>query len=54
MVHGYLNDSAEPVYFQVMLGKARPEVMGYADDKLYERRAAHLEASAAGTSSPGS
>ncbi len=54
VIHGYLNDSAEPVYFQVMLGKARPEAMGYADDELYERRAAHLHASAAGTSSPGS
>jgi hypothetical protein len=25
-----------------MLGRARPEAMGYADSKLYERRDAHL------------
>ena len=42
VVHGYINDSAEPVYFQVMLGKSRPETMGYADDELYQRRDAHL------------
>ena len=44
VIHGYQNDSAEPVYFQVMLGKAKPETMGYADDALYERRDAHLTA----------
>jgi hypothetical protein len=27
---------------QVMLGRARPEAMGYADDDLYRRRDAHL------------
>ena len=27
---------------QVMLGRGRPEAMGYADDDLYRRRAAHL------------
>jgi mannose-6-phosphate isomerase-like protein (cupin superfamily) len=42
VVHGYENKSLEPVYFQVMLGRARPETMGYADDKLYQRRDAHL------------
>jgi hypothetical protein len=31
------------VYFQVMLGTSRPETMGYADEKLYERRNAHLK-----------
>jgi hypothetical protein len=30
------------VYFQVMLGRGRPETMGYADDELYKRRDAHL------------
>jgi hypothetical protein len=25
-----------------MLGKPRPDTMGYADDKLYSRRDAHL------------
>jgi len=27
---------------QVMLGRGRPEAMGYADDDLYRRRDAHL------------
>jgi quercetin dioxygenase-like cupin family protein len=43
VIHGYQNDSLEPVYFQVMLGRGRPEPMGYADDELFRRRAAHLE-----------
>src|SRR3546814_7434449 len=30
VIHGYENRSLEPVYFQVMLGRARPELMGYA------------------------
>jgi mannose-6-phosphate isomerase-like protein (cupin superfamily) len=47
VIHGYVNDSLEPVYFQVMLGKSRPETMGYADDELYQRRDAHLAESVA-------
>ncbi len=43
VIHGYINESLEPVYFQVMLGRARPEAMGYADDKLYDRREDHLK-----------
>jgi len=43
VIHGYHNDSLEPVYFQVMLGCARPETMGYADADLYERRGDHLK-----------
>jgi oxalate decarboxylase/phosphoglucose isomerase-like protein (cupin superfamily) len=42
VIHGYVNDSLEPVYFQVMLGTSRPETMGYSDDELYKRRDAHL------------
>jgi len=42
VVHGYENASLEPVYFQVMLGKGRPDTMGYADQALFERRDAHL------------
>jgi mannose-6-phosphate isomerase-like protein (cupin superfamily) len=42
VIHGYENRSLEAVYFQVMLGRARPEAMGYADDRLFERREAHL------------
>ena len=44
VIHGYINDSLEPVYFQVMLGRGRPEAMGYADDELFARRDAHLKA----------
>ena len=44
VIHGYQNESLEPVYFQVMLGRARPEAMGYADDELFRRRDAHLTA----------
>ena len=43
VIHGYINESLEPVYFQVMLGRARPDTMGYADDSLYKRRDAHLK-----------
>lgn len=42
VIHGYVNESLEPVYFQVMLGIGKPETMGYADEKLYERRSDHL------------
>jgi len=44
VIHGYVNKGLEPVYFQVMLGKARPDTMGYADQNLYNRRDAHLNA----------
>ena len=44
VIHGYQNDSLEPVYFQVMLGRAKPETMGYADENLYNRRGDHLKA----------
>ena len=43
VIHGYDNNSLEPVWFQVMLGKGRPETMGYADEELYQRRDAHLK-----------
>jgi len=42
VIHGYDNNSLEPVWFQVMLGRGQPETMGYADDALYQRRDAHL------------
>jgi mannose-6-phosphate isomerase-like protein (cupin superfamily) len=44
VIHGYVNDSLEPVYFQVMLGRAKPETMGYAADDLYKARNDHLAA----------
>jgi oxalate decarboxylase/phosphoglucose isomerase-like protein (cupin superfamily) len=42
VIHGYENTSLAPVYFQVMLGRAKPETMGYKDEELYKRRSAHL------------
>ena len=45
VIHGFQNHSLEPVYMQVMLGRGRPEAMGYADDDLYRRRDAHLDRS---------
>ena len=42
VIHGYDNNSLEPVWFQVMLGRGRPETMGYADSGLFRRRDAHL------------
>jgi mannose-6-phosphate isomerase-like protein (cupin superfamily) len=43
VIHGYENASLEPVYFQVMIGRGKPETMGYADDSLYKRRDEHLK-----------
>jgi oxalate decarboxylase/phosphoglucose isomerase-like protein (cupin superfamily) len=45
VIHGYDNNSLEPVYFQVMLGRGKPETMGYADEELYKNRDQHLKAS---------
>ena len=44
VIHGYDNTSLEPVYFQVMLGRGKPDAMGYADEELYDHRDAHLKA----------
>ena len=43
VVHGYHNNTLEPVYTQVMVGKSQPDLMGYADQKLYDNRDAHLK-----------
>jgi oxalate decarboxylase/phosphoglucose isomerase-like protein (cupin superfamily) len=43
VIHGYHNSSLAPVYFQVMLGRAKPEAMGYSDEELFKRRDAHLK-----------
>ncbi|MDB5581132.1 MAG: cupin [Bradyrhizobium sp.] len=43
VIHGYENRSLEPVYFQVMLGRGKPETMGYADENLYANRSNHLD-----------
>jgi hypothetical protein len=42
VIHADQTDSLEPVYFQVMLGRAGPDTMGYVDDILYKRRGARL------------
>jgi len=46
VIHGYLNQSTEAVYMQVMVGKNQPELMGYSDQKLFERRDEHLKTTA--------
>jgi len=43
VIHGYENRSLGPVYFQVMLGRGKPDTMGYSDTKLFERRDGHLQ-----------
>ena len=43
VVHGFHNDGLEPCYLQVMLGKAAPDLMGYADAGLQQRRDSHLK-----------
>jgi oxalate decarboxylase/phosphoglucose isomerase-like protein (cupin superfamily) len=43
VIHGYENRSLEPVYFQVMHGRGRPETMGYADAALHAAKDAHLK-----------
>jgi quercetin dioxygenase-like cupin family protein len=42
VIHGYVNDTAEPVYLQVILGRGKPEVAGFVDQHLYENREQHL------------
>lgn len=46
VVHGYANVGLEPAYLQVMLGKARPDLMGYVDPDLQKQRDVHLKAGA--------
>jgi mannose-6-phosphate isomerase-like protein (cupin superfamily) len=43
VIHGYHNNTLEPVYTQVMLGKGQgADFMGYADPELYKRRDEHV------------
>ncbi len=44
VIHGFTNVGLEPAYLQVMLGKAKPDLMTYADESLQSRRAEHLAA----------
>ena len=47
VVHGFENVGLEPAYLQVMLGRARPDLMTYADPGLQAKRDAHLGAARA-------
>ena len=42
VIHGYHNTGSERVFFLTMLGKGRPELMGYVEPELLARRDAHL------------
>lgn len=42
VIHGYQNDTDEPCYLQVALGRGRPDVAGFADQSLFEKRDSHL------------
>ena len=42
VIHGFVNVGLEAAYLQVMLGKARPDLMTYTDAALQQRRDAHL------------
>lgn len=44
VVHGYVNETDEPVYLQVMLGRGRPDVAGFSDETLHRNREGHLGA----------
>ncbi len=38
-----INNTVEMVYLKVMVGRGKPETMGYAEEKLYRARNDHLE-----------
>jgi mannose-6-phosphate isomerase-like protein (cupin superfamily) len=42
VVHGFENVGREDAYLQVMLGKARPDLMTYVDPELQRQRDTHL------------
>lgn len=46
VIHGFENVGSEDAYLQVMLGKARPDLMTYVDADLQRQRAAHLQSPA--------
>jgi quercetin dioxygenase-like cupin family protein len=52
VIHGYDNRSLEPVYFQVMHGRGKPQTMGYSDSDLFAKRDAHLKVAPTGTAKP--
>lgn len=44
VIHGYQNNTVEMVFLNVLVGKGKPELMGYTDPELFKRRAEHIEA----------
>jgi mannose-6-phosphate isomerase-like protein (cupin superfamily) len=38
VIHGFQNNGVQPVFLQVMVGQHDPDLMGYADPKLYAER----------------
>ena len=46
VIHGFQNVGLDGAYLQVMLGRAKPELMTYADAGLQSRRDEHLRAPA--------
>ncbi len=42
VIHGFENVGVEGAYLQVMLGRARPDLMTYVDPALQARRDSHL------------
>ena len=47
VIHGFQNVGLEPAYLQVMLGRAKPELMTYTDQELQARRDEHLRTTSA-------
>lgn len=43
VIHGYINESLEPCYLQVMLGRGKPETAGFANEELFKKRTSHLK-----------
>ncbi|NQE63639.1 cupin domain-containing protein [Caulobacter sp. RHG1] len=43
VIHGYVNETDEDCYLQVVLGRGRPDVAGFADQTLFENRERHLK-----------
>lgn len=44
VIHGYHNNTDDTLFLQVMVGKrGKTDLLGYADEKLFEDRDAHLK-----------
>ncbi len=42
VIHGFVNETDQPCYLQVMLGRGRPQTAGFVDQTLFENRDTHL------------